>query len=475
MRQATRTMLVGLALLALAGAASAQVDTSKYVALGDSLTAGYASGALAQLYQNESFPAILARQFEMPGTFQQPLVSNPGFGGAAGVGYLELKKLTVVGGSVVPTLVPKPGQGMPLNATLVGVYNNLGIPGAKANDLLTKKGDIMRLATGQSTAATLMYDLILRDNTNEAYKQAIGAQGTFYTVWAGNNDVLGAALSGVAIDGVTLTPKADFQTQYTTLLGAIRQMRPSAGIVVLNVPDVTTIPFVTTVKPYVYTPQGQKVYLIGEAGQLTDGDYLTLSASALIAQGYGFSPQKPLPEGSVDQSGLHAGVILRAAEIAAIKTRTAEINGIIAAVAQGVGAKMFDFNALFTDIGAHGYIVGGIKLTSSFLTGGLFSYDGVHAQTLGYAVIANELLKFINAQYGSEYPEVDLRGYLLSAQSATTVQAAGAVFSLEAFESLLGVLVPEAQTAHLHPARVVRPQLNRDVPEHDTMVEVAVP
>ncbi|MEW6338618.1 MAG: SGNH/GDSL hydrolase family protein [Acidobacteriota bacterium] len=475
MRQATRTMLVVVALLALAGPAAAQVDTSKYVAVGDSLTAGYASGALAQLYQEHSFPAILAHQFDMPGTFQQPLVSNPGFGGAAGVGYLELKKLSVVGGSVVPTLTPKPGQGMPLNATLVGPYNNLGIPGAKTNDLLTKKGDIMRLATGQSTAATLMYDLVLRDNANEAYKQAIGAQGTFYTVWIGNNDVLGAALSGVALDGVTLTPKADFQTQYTTLLGAIRQMRPSAGIVVLNVPDVTTVPFVTTVKPYVFTPQGQKLYLIGEAGQLTDGDYLTLSASALIAQGYGLSPQKPLPEGSIDQTGLHAGVILRAAEVAAIKARTAEINGIIAAVAQGVGAKMFDFNALFTDIGAHGYIVGGIRLTSSFLTGGLFSYDGVHAQTLGYAVIANELVKFINEQFGSEIPEVQLRDYLLSAQSVTSVQAADTVFSLEAFESLLGVLVPEAKTAHLHPARVVRPQVNREIPEHDAMVEIATP
>jgi len=53
--------------------------------------------------------------------------------------------------------------------------------------------------------------------------QAIGAAPTFVTVWAGNNDVLGAALSGVALEGVTLTPAAQFQQEYTTLLGALRQ------------------------------------------------------------------------------------------------------------------------------------------------------------------------------------------------------------------------------------------------------------
>ena len=71
---------------------------------------------------------------------------------------------------------------------------------------------------------------------------------------AGNNDVLNAAITGVALEGVTLTPAAQFQQEYTTLIGALRQNLPTAGIVVGTVPDVTAIPFVTTIKPYIVNP-----------------------------------------------------------------------------------------------------------------------------------------------------------------------------------------------------------------------------
>ncbi len=472
MRKARKVLLLGLALALAGGAAFAQqVDFSKYVALGDSLTAVYASAGLAKFYQDHSYPAVLAQQFGVA-NFQQPIVSDPGI-----PPVLELKALTVVGGSVVPVLQPKSGQGQPLNATLATPYNNLGIPGAKTNDLLTKTGDITKLLTGNIDPNTLMYDLILRNKTNTALEQAIGLQGTFYSVWIGSNEVLGAALSGVALDGVTLTPAAAFQTQYTTLLGAIRQQRPSAKIVVATVPEVVAIPFVTTVKPYIFTPQGQKVYLLGEAGPLTDNDYVTLGGSALIQQGFGIpGTGKLLPEGSVDAAGLHAGVILRAGEIAAIRARTAEVNGIIKAVAGGVGAAVVDANAIFNDILAHGYMVGGIRLTSAFLTGGILSYDGVHPQRLGNAIVANEFIKVINAGFGAHVPQVNLLPLLTgeSAAVATTVMAANTVFSEQAAISVIKLFAPNALTDKLQTgSHVVR----RHIADHPARepVEPTVP
>lgn len=464
MRHARKACILGVAALFLAGLASAQVDFSKYVALGDSLTAGYASGGLAKMYQDHSYPLILSQQFGMA-TFQQPTISDPGI-----PQVLELKSLSVVNGSIVPTIGLKgTGPGSPTNAAFAGIYNNLGVPGAKAGDLLTKTGDISKPAGGIIDPNTIMYDLVLRfpvipgtSTPGTAVAQGIGAAGTFYTVWIGNNDILGAALSGVALDGVTLTPTATFQTQYTQLLGALRQSRPSAGIVVGTIPDVGAIPFVTTVKPYVTLPTGARLYLFGEAGQLADGDYVTLGASSLIQNGFGLSPTKPLPEGSIDATGLHAGVILRAAEIAAIRARTVQLNTVITGVASGVNAKVFDANAFFADILAHGYIVGGVRLTSSFLTGGLFSYDGVHPQSLGYAVVANEMVRTINAAYGAQVPEVDFRPFFGGAQAATTPLANDTVFSLEAFKSLLHAFAPEALTDRLEPQHSIRHRIQRD-------------
>jgi lysophospholipase L1-like esterase len=303
-----------------AGAAFAQANFSKYEALGDSLTAGYSAGALTKFYQDYSYPELLAKQFGIT-SFQQPTISDPGIGSYGTV--LELTALHVVNGSVVPVIGPTPGNsGQPINATLPTSYNNLGIPGANAGDLLTKTGDITKLLTGNIDPNTIMFDLVLRDAQHTAIQQAIGAAPTFVTVWAGNNDVLNAALTGVALEGVTLTPAAQFQQEYTTLLGALRQNLSTAAIVVGTVPDVTAIPFVSTIKPYLINPAtGAHIPLLGGTPTaivpLTEQDYVTLGASSLLAQGIGIPLEAggtglPLPEGSVDATGLHAGVILRA-------------------------------------------------------------------------------------------------------------------------------------------------------------------
>ncbi len=447
--------------LGAAGGAVAQVNFTNYVALGDSLTAGYASGGLAQFYQEHSYPLILSHQFGMQ-EFAQPLVSDPGI-----EPVYELQALHVTSQGVSPVIARKDGLGQPINATYPGIYNNLGIPGARAGDLLTKTGDITKLLTGNIDPATIMYDIVLRDGENPAINQAIGAYGTFYTVWIGNNDVLNAALSGVALDGVTLTPVDTFRTQYTTLLGGLRQARGDAGIVTINIPDVASIPFVTTVKPYLVNPaDGSHIPLIGSNGLLTENDFVTLGASSLIAQGIGV-PQAaggtglPLPEGSVDAEGLHAGVVLRAAEVAAIRTRTNELNAVIAEVSAEFGAEMFDVNHFFSQVVAQGLtVVGAIRLTPAFLTGGIFSYDGVHPQRLGYAVVANELVKFINERFGAAVPQVDLRPYIMGGQSMTTAGADQVIYSLEAFKGMLAVFSPDAKLDRLIPARGVRTRVS---------------
>lgn len=71
-----RTTIRTLALVAVVALAAtpafAQANFGKYVALGDSLTAGFASSGLHVNVQERSYPALIARQAGV-GDFQQPL------------------------------------------------------------------------------------------------------------------------------------------------------------------------------------------------------------------------------------------------------------------------------------------------------------------------------------------------------------------------------------------------------------------
>jgi lysophospholipase L1-like esterase len=457
MRKLRLELAIGCALLLLhSGIALAQVDFTRYIALGDSLTAGVVSYGSVVTYQQTSFPALLANQAGVA-SFQQPLVKEPGL-----PPLLYLKELDITSQGVSPVILMKSGMGEPTNYLYQGIYNNLGIDGAYTGDLLTRTGDINQLAAdmgkyaaGQVGKVVPFSDLVLRDGQHTAIQFAIAAQPTFVTVWIGNNDVLGAALVATVIDGVTMTPLSVFTSQYQTLLGTLRSQLPNAKIVVATLPDCSALPFVTTVKPYLINPStGQHIPLIGGNGLVTESDFLTLQASSLLSQGIGVPTQAggtglPLPEGSVDQTGLHAGVILRAAEVAAINARIAELNQVIKQTAASAGAKVVDMNAVFNDILAHGRIVGGIPLTSAFLTGGLFSYDGVHPQQIGYGVIANEFIKVLNTELGAGLPEVSLRPLLLGTQAATSVAAASFMFSPEAGIAMIKGAFPQADVSSL--------------------------
>jgi lysophospholipase L1-like esterase len=412
--------VLALAFLLVAGAASAvdtgSADFARYVALGDSLTAGFNSGSLVRTFQVNSYPSLIFRQATGQTTgFEQPLVSEPGI-----PAILQLRGLIPR-----PDIAPKPGTGQPLNLTLSRPYNNMAVPGANVHDLLfTKTGGL--------------HDLILRGLGFTQLEQGLSLSPTFVTLWIGNNDVLGAAVSGRAIEGVTLTPVAQFEAELRTIVNAIAAR--GAKIAIANIADVTSIPFVTTVPRFVTIPQtGQQVTLIGPNGPLQAGDFVLLSASGAIAQGQGLPGGPPLTDGQV----------LSAAEVATIRARLQAYNTIISTVANEKGAALVDENARLTQLATGGVIVGGVTYSSAFLTGGIFSYDGVHPTAFGYALLANDFIDAINDKFGGDIPPVDLFPFVFGTATGTTTAAASApggdkaaeltdfVFSEEARRSLL--------------------------------------
>ncbi len=144
-------------------------------------------------------------------------------------------------------------QGVPLNATLPRPYDNLGIPGANAADQVD-----LKVANPAGNTANRFAALVLRNFPGAPFEgmsavdEANLLNPDLVTVWVGPNDVLGAALSGAAIEGVTLTPIAVFEAKYTQIMTGLRAT--GRTVVALNIPDVASIPFTTTVPAILVNP-----------------------------------------------------------------------------------------------------------------------------------------------------------------------------------------------------------------------------
>ena len=104
--------------------------------------------------------------------------------------------------------------------------------------------------------------------------------------------------------------------------------------------------------------------------------------------------------------------MLSGAELATIEARVSEYNAAIRTVAAEVGGLVVETDAALAEIAENGLVVGGIDYSTDFITGGLFSLDGVHPAAMGYAITANIWIEAINEHFGADLPPVDLFPYV---------------------------------------------------------------
>ena len=104
--------------------------------------------------------------------------------------------------------------------------------------------------------------------------------------------------------------------------------------------------------------------------------------------------------------------ILTKSEVAQVQTATNAYNTQIKALAEAYGLAFVDANAKMVELGKNsGIQYNGVNYSTTFVTGGSFSLDGVHLTGKGYAVIANEFIKAINAKYKSNLRQVNPNNY----------------------------------------------------------------
>ena len=164
-------------------------------------------------------------------------------------------------------------------------------------------------------------------------------------------------------------------------------------------------------------PAPQAAFLgnaFGKARQANEGELILLTASNLLGKDaltnqaptatsqFIYGASFPLP----DQFSLTT------TEVSNISTAVAAYNTAIKSIATAKGLAFVDANAKMIELSeASGIMYDGVKYTATFVTGGTFSLDGVHLTGRGYALIANEFMKQINAKYRSTLPMVNVNNY----------------------------------------------------------------
>ena len=398
-------------------------DFTRYVAVGNSLTAGYADGGLYRDSQLNSYPNILAGQFATVGggSFTQPLFTEAQ---AAGSGYMKLIRVPSLTdpasiitsiGQVAPGAVRGTStNGGMLYTKFTDTNQNLGVPGIRTADIL--------LTGYGSTAGNGYFERFVADPTTTYFQYVSNnlTNATFFSCWLGNNDALGYATSGGI---VPLTPTALFTTNFTAIMNKLTEGDRKG--VVIGIPSITTAPYFSTLSIplvvaqinlllnpatpvtalYIQTSTGVRTTQTGDLLMLSNAtNYASIGNTAAGTKNgpYGLSPTNPLPN----------NVVLDASEVTAMNASIAAFNGIMKAQADSKGVAYVDPNTVLSQVGSTaGLTQNGIMYTSSFIQGGVFSLDGIHLTPAGYALIANEIIKGINAKYGSTIQQVNPVNY----------------------------------------------------------------
>lgn len=275
-------------------------DFSRFVAVGNSLTAGYSDNALFIDGQNTSFPSTLASQFAKAYgedyIFTQPMMADNLGGMTYGGQPISGNRLYLDFSSGSPTPTPKSGQGSTeVTNRLTGSFNNMGVPGAKSYHLLAEGYGAM--AGVPSGSANPYFARMASSDAASVAGDAMAQNPTFFSLWIGNNDILGYATSGgsgvdqtgnldpTTYGGNDITDPNVFAQVYQGLLATMT----SAGAkgIVANIPDVTTIPYFTTVPYNPLSPEALdgQVALLNQVYGALNNVYLYLASQGMDTAG----------------------------------------------------------------------------------------------------------------------------------------------------------------------------------------------
>lgn len=438
-----------------------------YVAMGSSESAGFADFATYDSAQRYCYPAIIATQLTSVGRigeFLQPWMPHD-----CGLGVDQNKNLIAPyklgyytdckgNTSVMPIPSCSPYANAEdanniLNTDITSLlkvvkniytskgFHNMSACGAKSYNYLDKTYGTLgtswneltlianMLTDGIETINPLFGRFCSQQGSSSVVDDAQKMKATFFTYWIGCNDVLGYAMEGVEGVAAVITDYGTFDQDMHEIL--VRMTSNGAKGAIANIPLVYYLPYFNVVKyndleyrsnqqdvinhlnskyasinPAIHFQVGKNAYVAtdpsapGGVRQLVEGELipLALPLDSILCNGWG--TEKPIP----------AIYYLSANEINNIINATDHYNQTIWNLSQEFDLAYVDINDFFLKSRA-GIWIGGVKYSSEYIKGGVFSLDGIHPSPRGNAIIANVFIKAINQHFGASIPLANVFDY----------------------------------------------------------------
>jgi len=416
--------------------------STPFVAIGNSLTAGYMDSGLMKAGQANSYPMLLATQMGLnKDTFTQPWVDPPGLGSTnVGAGF-KAGVLRYNGTGLEPLGITPEDEVFGLLAAVAQPtqYHNLGVPGAVIHDAMnaydqdSSVGDIPFFDF--INRASLFGNITVPPSagpppspgyeTASMFRQTIAKGPALVSVWIGNNDALGGAFSGSPVLGVNVTDPAVFAAEFRALLHSL-----AGGLAQRNgfPPKIVVTYTLGNDLPY-FIPKGLFEDIIGggwpwgyeEGAEVELVNFPTLSwVKDPANQG------SPIPGTASPTNG--GAATLTTAEVtilvdagtaynAAMETVVAEVNAGGMALCVTFNARELVANWTPEQKTHFLFMMPPDRLPTPEEIAGtanvtLFSLDGVHPNNRGYGHIANGFIETINTAWPEEYdiPLVNVDG-----------------------------------------------------------------
>ena len=379
----------------------------RYVSMGNSITSGFQSGGINDSTQQRSYAVLLARAMRSP--FFVPSLTLPGCPPPF-TNVFTQARLTPPG---YPTSTATSCYLRRIPSEPPPFISNTAVPSAEVLDLYNN------LDTASNANALTQFFL----GGLTQVQMLRRAQPTFVSIWIGNNDVLGAALS--AGDSTKITSVANFQTRYGALLDSVAAAGPQ-GVVLIGVANVAGIPFFSRGATYWAIKNG---LVPGAAFPPT----FTVSnncapVATLIPGARGDSTLVPFPYGAALLGAAQAGAprnldcadtvaaVIVPKELIKLVGTVIAYNAYISSQATARGWAYLDPNAKFAALATdtaqvrqfpyfpQGNAGDTVAVRRPF--GRAFSLDGVHPSSSSHRLLADTLRILINAKYGTAIPAV---------------------------------------------------------------------
>jgi len=393
-----------------------RLNFQQYVAIGDGYTAGYSNNALYESGQLLSPPNLLVRQLAMvrSSRFSQPLLNE------RGTGYQLLEEVIPSACEDVSAsyTIEKLSPDASLNQNIhdQGPYHNLGIPGLS----------LSAINTNTLQEDNPFFSRIIEPSSNTTYISYVTKlAGDLFTIWLGTDDILAYAREGAANNELLPISASQFETQMTLLLDSLISPNRSITILVNNIPDITHFPFFTTISHLFVdetTCLSSPIYIEAQdqSGEYSvrparPEDHILLSIPDIIGYtggdtlNYGLNPESPITN----------EWILDELETQKVQTFIDAYNQRIESLVNLYREKA-RLNQYFLVVDIHQYLlnattsgltVDGVDLSGEFLTGGIFSLDGLYLSPRGNAIITNILIERINGSFSAKIPEVNITDF----------------------------------------------------------------